>query len=154
MPRELTPGKLAAIRAFRSRRNERGLKQKDIIELVSADLSRRSVENFEAGQSWPRDSSLQALSKAVGWDKDRLKDLADDYDAGRVGTNVDLSHVSTQDLLAEISRRVATMEGSDDDSVADESRGADVIPIHDDRPEWERNAARIEPVDGGDDGDL
>lgn len=84
MARKLTRGQQAAVRNFRSRRADLRLKQRDVIDAVAPDLSKRSVESFEAGKTWPHPASLQALSRAVGWHKDYLQEFADRVDAGEV----------------------------------------------------------------------
>jgi transcriptional regulator with XRE-family HTH domain len=77
-PRRIT-GREAVTRLVVSRRGELGLTQEALA--VAAGVSHRTVQNLEAGGTWPQPKTLAGIARALGLSADELREVADD---GRV----------------------------------------------------------------------
>lgn len=78
MAKELTAGQRAAARAAKAKRSELRLSQTQLAELTNVD--RKTISNFENGNSWPYGRVLGDIERGLGWGVGHLADMAADID--------------------------------------------------------------------------
>lgn len=73
--RQLTAGQRAAVREMQKRRGELDLTQRKLAEV--SGVSEATIQNIEAGRSWPRSGTLAKLERlGLGWPVGYMTDLA------------------------------------------------------------------------------